>query len=118
MTEIRVRRVYDDYSPDDGKRILVDRLWPRGLSKQTAHVDVWAKAVAPSTELRVWYGHEPAKFSEFKRRYLAELDDPEHAEAWSQLTEAAKQGTVTLLTASRDTERSQAAVLAEGLRAR
>ena len=114
--DVRVRRVYEEPSPDDGQRILVDRLWPRGLSKGTAQLDDWLKAVAPSTGLRRWYGHEPARFTEFRRRYHEELREPERAEALAHLTESARQGTVTLLTASRDVGHSQAAVLAERLR--
>jgi len=113
--DVRLGRVYDQPSPDDGRRILVDRLWPRGLSKDAAQIDEWVKAVAPSTELRRWYGHEPAKFAEFRRRYDDELREPGRAEALNYLTESARQGTVTLLTASRDAERSVAAVLAERL---
>jgi uncharacterized protein YeaO (DUF488 family) len=114
--DVRVRRVYEEPSPDDGKRILVDGLWPRGLSQGSAHVDEWIKAVAPSTGLRRWYGHEPARFAEFRRRYHDELREPGRAEALTHLTESARQGTLTLLTASRDVGHSQAAVLAEGLR--
>jgi uncharacterized protein YeaO (DUF488 family) len=113
--DVRVRRVYDQPSPDDGQRLLVDRLWPRGLSKETAHVDQWLKDVAPSTELRRWYGHEPARFPEFRRRYASELREPARAEALTRLNEAARQGTITLLTATKDAEHSQAALLAERL---
>ena len=72
-TDIRVRRVYDEPSPDDGARVLVDRVWPRGMRKDAARLDEWAKDVAPTTELRTWYQHDPAKFGEFRRRYTAEL---------------------------------------------
>ncbi|HEX8929910.1 MAG TPA: DUF488 family protein, partial [Actinomycetota bacterium] len=78
--EVRVRRVYDEPSGEDGTRVLVDRVWPRGLSKQNAQVDQWRKEVAPSTELRKWYGHDPARFAEFTRRYWSELQQPEQAE--------------------------------------
>jgi uncharacterized protein YeaO (DUF488 family) len=115
--DVRARRVYEEPSPEDGRRILVDRLWPRGISKQAASLDEWAKAVAPSTELRRWYDHDPAKFAEFKRRYAAELTDDEHAVAWSQLVAAAGQGPVTLLTATKDLDHSEAAVLAGWLAA-
>ena len=74
--EIRVRRVYDAPSPEDGARVLVDRVWPRGLRKDAARLDEWAKDVAPSTELRIWYRHDPAKFDEFRQRYTAELAQP------------------------------------------
>ena len=115
--DVRVRRVYEPVSPDDGERLLVDRLWPRGLSKQAAHLDAWAKDVAPSNELRRWYGHQPARFAEFRRRYADELREPERAKALAQLNEAARHGTVTLLTATKDAAHSEAAVLAEQLRA-
>ena len=112
---VHTRRVYEEPTPQDGRRILVDRLWPRGISKQAANLDEWAKAVAPSTELRRWYGHDPDKFAEFKRRYAIELTDDEHAGAWNQLIEAADQGPITLLTATKELDRSEAAVLAEWL---
>jgi uncharacterized protein YeaO (DUF488 family) len=110
--DVRVRRIYEQPSPDDGVRLLVDRLWPRGLSKEKAHLDEWVKDVAPSDDLRRWYGHEPERFAEFRRRYLTELREPERAEALARLAEAASRGTVTLLTATKDAEHSEAAVLA------
>jgi uncharacterized protein YeaO (DUF488 family) len=116
MEEVRARRVYEAAEQSDGRRVLVDRLWPRGLSKERARLDDWLKAVAPSDELRRWYGHEPAKFAEFTRRYEAELEDPQRAEAFSHLSEEARSGPVTLLTATRDLERSEAAVLVARLR--
>jgi uncharacterized protein YeaO (DUF488 family) len=115
--EVRVRRVYDQPSPDDGQRFLVDRIWPRGLSKDAAGTCEWVKDVAPSDELRRWYGHEPLRFAEFRLRYAEELREPIRARALTQLNAAAKRGTITLLTATKDTERSQAALLAEQLRA-
>lgn len=93
--------------------MLVDRVWPRGLAKAKAHLDEWAKDVAPSTELRQWYGHDPAKFDEFRERYERELDEPERHEALQRLAERAGQGPLTLLTATKDVEHSQAAVLAD-----
>ena len=114
--DVRVRRVYEHPAPDDGRRLLVDRLWPRGLSKDAAHVDEWVKDVAPSDELRRWYGHEPERFEEFRRRYADELREPARAQALARIEEAAQRGTVTLLTATKDAGRSQAAVLAERLR--
>jgi uncharacterized protein YeaO (DUF488 family) len=113
---VRARRVYEPSEQSDGKRVLVDRLWPRGLSKEKAHLDEWLKAVAPSDELRRWYGHQPDRFAEFKRRYEAELTEPERALALRQLCGAARSGPVTLLTATRDLEHSAAAVLAARLR--
>lgn len=115
--EVRTRRVYDDPSPEDGRRVLVDRLWPRGLAKARAGIDEWAKEVAPSTELRRWYGHDPARFEEFRRRYQAELADPQRQAAVRHLRELARSGPLTLVTATRDIDHSQAAVLAEHLRA-
>ena len=112
---LRLRRVYEDASPDDGKRVLVDRVWPRGLTKG-ASIDLWLKDAAPSTLLRHWYGHRPERFEEFRRRYLAELADPLPEAALNRLRVLHRIGPVTLLTASRDIEHSQAAVLAELLR--
>jgi uncharacterized protein YeaO (DUF488 family) len=114
--EIRTRRVYDDPSPEDGRRVLVDRIWPRGLAKGRAGIDEWAKDVAPSIELRRWYGHDPNKFEEFRRRYQAELAEPERQAALRHLRELARSGPLTLVTATRDVDHSQAAVLAEHLR--
>lgn len=114
---VKVRRIYDEPSPADGRRVLVDRVWPRGLRKEDARIDTWHKQVAPSTELRRWYAHDPERFEEFARRYRAELARPEQAEALAELREWCRHGTVTLLTASKDVEISQAAVLAELLRA-
>jgi len=115
-TGIRVRRVYDDPSPEDGARVLVDRVWPRGLRKDAARLDEWAKDVAPSTGLRTWYQHDPAKFGEFRRRYTAELRQPGPREALGRLRALAAERPVTLLTATKDLDLSQAAVLAGLLR--
>ena len=114
--EVRVRRVYDEPAGDDGARVLVDRLWPRGLTKARADLTEWCKEVAPSTELRRWYGHDPAKFNEFARRYRAELEQPERAAALRHLHDLAGSRSLTLLTAVRDTDISEAAVLADLLR--
>ena len=114
--EVQVRRVYDEPEPEDGARVLVDRLWPRGLRKDAAHLDEWAKDVAPSTELRKWYAHDPAKFAEFCRRYTAELATGAPRAALNQLAARAAAGPVTLLTATRDAVHSEAAVLAGLLR--
>jgi uncharacterized protein YeaO (DUF488 family) len=113
--QVSLRRVYDDPSPDGGLRVLVDRVWPRGLSKEAAHLDEWLKDVAPSTPLRRWYGHRPERFTEFRRRYLAELADPQPAAAMNRLRDLIRIRRVTLLTATRDIDHSQAAVLAEQL---
>jgi len=109
---IRVRRVYEKPEPDDGTRVLVDRLWPRGLAKARAALDEWCKDVAPSDELRTWYRHDPERFEEFARRYRLELDDPQRASALVRLRELARDRPLTLLTATRQPEISEAAVLA------
>jgi uncharacterized protein YeaO (DUF488 family) len=114
--EVRPRRVYDEPTGGDGTRVLVDRVWPRGLSKRNARVDQWCKEVAPSSELRKWYGHDPARFPEFTTRYRSELQQPGQAEALARLRDLARERTVTLLTATRAIEISQAAVLADLLR--
>jgi uncharacterized protein YeaO (DUF488 family) len=116
VPQVRVRRIYEPASADDGTRVLVDRVWPRGVSKAEAHLDEWDKDVAPSTELRKWYGHDPAKFDEFRKRYLAELAQPDQRRAVTKLAALAADGSLTLLTATKDAAISQAAVLAELLR--
>jgi uncharacterized protein YeaO (DUF488 family) len=116
MSPIQVRRVYDAPSPADGARVLVDRLWPRGLRKDAAHLTEWAKDVAPSTDLRTWYGHDPAKFDEFRVRYLDELSGRGQRAELAKLRALAATGPMTLLTATRDVDISQAAVLAQILR--
>ena len=113
---IQVRRVYDEPSTGDGTRVLVDRVWPRGLAKADARLDEWARDVAPSTELRKWYGHEPSRFEEFRRRYTAELHQPEPHAILARLRSEAAGGPLTLLTATKDVRLSQAAVLADLLR--
>ena len=110
--QVRFRRIYDSRAQDDGLRVLVDRIWPRGIRKEEAHVEEWLREVAPSTELRKWFGHDPDRFTEFRRRYLIELRAPECKQALQHLRDAAGENHVTLLTASRDLEHSQAAVLA------
>ena len=114
--DIRVRRVYEPAEPQDGTRMLVDRLWPRGLRKDAVPLDEWVKDVAPSTELRSWYGHDPAKFGEFCRRYTDELSRGGARAALEHLAARAAAGPVTLLTATRDVDHSHAAVLAPLLR--
>jgi uncharacterized protein YeaO (DUF488 family) len=111
--DVRVRRVYDPPEPDDGQRVLVDRLWPRGLSKERARLDDWCKEIAPSNELRKWYGHDPDRYAEFARRYRAELGDSERAAALAHLRELAGHGRLTLLTATKRSDISEAAVLAD-----
>ena len=114
--DVRVRRVYDQAAIDDGIRILVDRIWPRGMRKDAAAIDVWAKDVAPSTELRKWYAHVPERFGQFEVRYREELATPPTRAALDHLRTLAHGSTLTLLTATRDLDHSQAAVLAELLR--
>jgi uncharacterized protein YeaO (DUF488 family) len=116
MSPIQVRRVYDAPSPADGARVLVDRLWPRGLRKDAAHLTEWAQDVAPSTDLRTWYGHDPARFDEFRVRYLDELSGRGQRAELAKLRALAATGPMTLLTATRDVDISQAAVLAQILR--
>jgi uncharacterized protein YeaO (DUF488 family) len=112
---ISYRRIYEDASPQDGERVLVDRLWPRGVSKEEAHLDEWLRDVAPSTDLRRWYHHDPQLFTEFRRRYIAELSDPDHRSAVERLHDLAAHSKVTLLTATKDVDHSEAAVLAHWL---
>jgi uncharacterized protein YeaO (DUF488 family) len=114
--KVRVRRVYDPPERADGTRVLVDRLWPRGLTKAKAAVDEWCKNVAPSAELRTWYGHDPDRFEDFSRRYRAEMEDPQRAEALAHLRTLANGPQLTLLTATREPDISEAAVLADLLR--
>lgn len=113
---IKLVRAYDQPGADDGVRVLVDRIWPRGLSKERAHVDEWLKQVAPSTALRRWYGHDPDRFIDFQRRYRDELSEPEPAAALQHLRDLARHNTVTLVTATKQIDISQAAVLADMLR--
>jgi uncharacterized protein YeaO (DUF488 family) len=114
-SRVRVARVYDAPGPDEGVRVLVDRLWPRGLRKDDAPVDAWPKDVAPSDGLRRWYAHDPARYDEFARRYRAELADGDHADALAELRSMLGRGPVILLTATKDVSLSQATVLADHL---
>lgn len=111
MRRPSLKRVYEPGTGTDGTRILVDRLWPRGLSQQAAAVDEWLKDIAPSAELRKWFGHDPARWDEFQRRYRAELAGNEAATA--RLLEFARKGHVTLVYAARDSEHNNAVVLAD-----
>jgi uncharacterized protein YeaO (DUF488 family) len=112
---VQVRRAYDEPKRGDGARVLVDRLWPRGLSKERAHLHEWCKDVAPSDALRKWYAHDPARFAEFKRRYEKELAAPERAGALEHLRHLAARRTLTLLTATKAPDISEAAVLRDVL---
>jgi uncharacterized protein YeaO (DUF488 family) len=111
---IRLERAYDSPGDADGTRFLVERLWPRGVKKASLPLDGWLKEVAPSTELRKWFSHDPAKWDEFRRRYFAELKA--HPEAWKSILEAARHGTVTLIYSSHDTEHNNAVALEEFLK--
>ena len=106
---IRIKRVYGKAAKADGERVLVDRIWPRGLTKKEARVDDWFKEVAPSSALRKWFRHDPARWKEFKKRYSAELDD--QGEQVDKLVRAARKRTVTLLFSAKDTEHNNAVAL-------
>lgn len=110
---VHLKRVYDPPAPGDGARVLVDRVWPRGMTKQAAALTLWMKDVAPSSELRKWFGHDPERWTEFRRRYRAELDA--NKEAVSRLRDMTRHGVVTLLYGAHDTAHNQAVVLAEYL---
>jgi len=112
--DITLRRAYDPAAEDDGYRVLVDRLWPRGVSREKARLDEWARELAPSTELRRWFGHDPERFEEFQRRYREEL--AEHRDELEELRARARSGRLTLVFGARDTEHNEAVVLAEILR--
>jgi uncharacterized protein YeaO (DUF488 family) len=109
---VQVRRVYDQRVRGDGTRVLVDRVWPRGMTKEKADLDEWCKQIAPSNELRKWYNHVPERFEEFTRRYQEELTEPARAEALTHLRHLARTRTLTLLTASKAVDISEATVLA------
>lgn len=111
QVRIALKRVYDEPEPDDGTRVLVERLWPRGISKERARVDLWLKDIAPSHELRTWFGHDPEKFAEFCRRYKAELASETGQAAMKTLQDLVERGPVTLVFAAHDTEHTNAAVL-------
>ena len=110
---IHIKRVYDPAESSDGRRILVERLWPRGMKKEDAKLDDWFKEVAPSTELRKWFSHDPEKWTEFQKRYRAELD--KHPEAWQPILDIAQKGKVTLLFSSHDAEHNNVVALKEYL---
>ena len=111
---LKLKRVYEPSDKNDGTRILIDRLWPRGMTKAKADVDIWLKELAPSAGLRKWFGHDPDKWTEFKKRYRAELE--ENDEQLARLREEIKKGAVTLLYGAKDEEHNDAVVLAEFLR--
>jgi uncharacterized protein YeaO (DUF488 family) len=108
---IKIKRVYEQPHKDDGRRILVDRLWPRGLTKEKADVDLWLKDIAPSTELRKWFGHDPDRWEEFKERYRAELEEAGKVEEVREISDMAEEGNVTLLFGAKDTRHNDARAL-------
>ena len=112
--DIRLKRAHEQPAPADGWRVLVDRLWPRGISRERAQLDAWEKDLAPSTELRQWFGHQPSRFEAFRRRYIEELRS--QRPRLTALRRRARMGTLTLVYAARDTEHNDAVVLAEVLR--
>ena len=112
--DVRLKRAYEPSAASDGYRVLIDRIWPRGVSRKQARLGEWARELAPSTELRTWFGHDPARFAEFRRRYLEEL--AARAEKLGELRGRAQKGTVTLVYAARDDRHNDAVVLAELLR--
>ena len=113
---IDLKRVYDPPANSDGRRILVDRIWPRGITKADLQIDAWLKDLAPSTELRKWFGHDPAKWDEFRKRYAGELE--QRSEALEELVEKARAGHVTLVFSAKDTEHNNAVALKEHLERR
>ncbi len=106
---IKLKRVYDEESPDDGVRYLIERLWPRGVKKESLHIDGWLKGAGPSTELRKWFSHDPEKWQEFRQRYFTELDRA--PDVWAPIRDASRRGAVTLLYSSHDTEHNNAVAL-------
>ena len=114
MLDVRLKRAYEPTASSDGYRVLIDRLWPHGISKEEADIDEWEKELAPSTELRQWFSHEPSRFDEFRRRYTAELRSKRPQ--LTELRQRARQGTLTLVYSARDTDHNDAVVLAEILR--
>jgi uncharacterized protein YeaO (DUF488 family) len=112
--DVRLKRAYESPAASDGYRVLIDRIWPRGITREHARLDEWARELAPSTELRRWFGHDPARFAEFRRRYTEELATQKTK--LRELRRRAREGTVTLVYAARDTEHNDAVVLAEILR--
>ena len=113
---IELKRVYDPPAASDGRRVLVDRIWPRGISKDDLRIDAWLKDLAPSDGLRKWFGHDPSKWDEFKKRYRTELK--QHPEALAELLESARAGQLTLVFGARDTEHNNAVALKEELERR
>lgn len=116
MPPLAVKRAYEEPAPADGARVLIDRIWPRGVKKEDLQLEEWMRDLAPSGALRKWFGHDPERWDEFRRRYFAELDA--RPEAWRKLLEMARKGKVTLLFGARETEHNNAVALKEFLEAR
>jgi len=110
---LKIKRAYEPVEAADGQRILIDRLWPRGLSKSEAHIDEWLKDLAPSTELRKWFGHDLEKWDEFKKRYQKELSSPDKIKLMENIAQKVKQANITLIYSAKDTEHSDVRVLEE-----
>ncbi len=108
---LKLKRVYEKAEKSDGERVLVDRLWPRGMTKQKAKIDLWLKDVAPSTPLRIWFGHDPKRWTAFKTKYKAELKDKSKKELLAGLRKKSRKGTLTLVYGAKDTEHTHALVL-------
>ena len=117
-SNVRLQRAYDEPTPNDGHRVLVDRMWPRGQTKAALRLHEWARDLGPSTRLRKWFAHDPARWPEFRARYQAELREPEHAQALDDLAAEARLCRVTLVYGARDREHNQAQVIADELERR
>jgi uncharacterized protein YeaO (DUF488 family) len=115
ISNVRLQRAYEEPRPDDGHRVLVDRVWPRGRTKEHLRLDAWERDLGPSTALRKWFGHDPARWAEFQARYRAELAEPAKAQVLDTLAAAARSGPVTLVYGARDREHNQARVIADEL---
>ena len=117
-SNVRLQRAYDEPTPNDRHRVLVDRVWPRGRTKEHLQLNEWARDLGPSTQLRKWFGHDPARWTEFQVRYRAELTDPGRSRTLDELAERARQGRVTLVFGAHDAEHNQARVIADELERR
>jgi uncharacterized protein YeaO (DUF488 family) len=117
-SRVRLQRAYDEPTPDDGYRVLVDRVWPRGRTKEHLRLDEWARDLGPSTQLRKWFGHDPARWTEFQVRYHAELAGPGRSRTLDQLAERARRAPVTLVFGAHDPEHNQARVIADEIERR
>ena len=118
LSNVRLQRAYDEPAPGDSYRVLVDRVWPRGRTKEQLRLDAWARDLGPSPQLRKWFGHDPARWAEFQARYRTELADSHRAQALDALAERARRGPVTLVFGARDTDHNQAVVIADEIERR